>query len=98
MILVTVGTNDAPFDRLIAAIDDIPGDEEILAQCGASNCRPARASCVDYLPFDALTAAARDARLIVTHGGAGSIILSLSHGKQPFVVPRQHRYGEAVDD
>ncbi len=35
---------------------------------------------------------------MVTHAGVGSIIVALSNGKRPVVVPRLKRFGEAVDD
>jgi len=39
-----------------------------------------------------------NARIIITHGGPGSIILALSNGKVPIVVPRQRKFSEHVDD
>ncbi len=104
MILVTVGTNEAPFDRLVGVFDapgggDRVGEaEEVLLQHGASLLRPAGATCVDFLPFDDLVAAIRRARVVVMHAGVGSIMTALANGKRPVVVPRLRRYGEAVDD
>lgn len=98
MIFVTVGTNEAAFDRLIVALDRIPPGEELVAQCGSSAHRPARAVCFDFLPFEELTQLVRQARVVVTHAGAGSTMVALANGKRPIVVPRLRRYGEAVDD
>ena len=39
-----------------------------------------------------------EARVVVSHGGVGSILIALTHGKQPLVVPRLKRFGEVVDD
>jgi UDP-N-acetylglucosamine transferase subunit ALG13 len=99
MILVTVGTSETPFDRLIRAfdVDDRP-DEELVVQHGPSSVRPRGASCVDFLPFDQLVEAIRGARLVVTHAGVGSIMTTLANGKRPIVVPRLRQFGEAVDD
>jgi exopolysaccharide biosynthesis glucuronosyltransferase PssE len=98
VIFVTVGTNEAAFDRLVVALDRIPLGEEIFAQCGSSSNRPGRATCVDFLPFEELTELVRRARVVVTHAGAGSTMVALANGKRPIVVPRLRRYGEAVDD
>lgn len=98
MIFVTVGTNEAPFDRLIAALDAFPPGEDLVVQAGASRLRPARAMCIDFLPFDRLVEYVREARLVVAHAGVGSIMVALANGKRPVVVPRLHRHGEAVDD
>jgi UDP-N-acetylglucosamine transferase subunit ALG13 len=35
---------------------------------------------------------------VISHAGVGSIMVALSHGKRPIVVPRLERFGEAVDD
>ena len=98
MILVTVGTNEAPFDRLVRALDAIPPGEPVFVQRGASRVEPARAEWVDFLPFDELAARVRGARVVVTHAGIGSILVALANGRRPVVVPRLHRFGEAVDD
>ena len=98
MILVTVGTNEARFDRLLEALDGLGEQEELLVQHGPSPVRPPGARCVDFLPFDELTAEMRRARVVVTHAGVGSTIASLLNGRIPVVVPRLARWGEAVDD
>jgi UDP-N-acetylglucosamine--N-acetylmuramyl-(pentapeptide) pyrophosphoryl-undecaprenol N-acetylglucosamine transferase len=98
VILVTVGTNEAPFDRLLRAVALLGDAEPVLVQYGASAVRPPNATCVAYLPFDELVDTARQARTVVTHAGVGSVLTSLAAGKRPVVLPRLRRYGEAVDD
>ena len=98
MILVTVGSSQLPFDRLLRAVDLLPRDEELVVQHGASSVLPRGARCESFLPFDELGALVRQARVVVTHAGVGSILLALSSGKKPFVVPRLRSFGEVVDD
>jgi UDP-N-acetylglucosamine transferase subunit ALG13 len=101
VILVTTGTNGAAFDRLIRAVqqlDAVEITEEIVVQCGASTLRPVNATCVDYVSYDDLVALVREARVVVSHGGVGSILVALTQGKRPLVVPRQREFGEVVDD
>ena len=99
MIFVTVGTNEAPFDRLVEAVGLLPADEEIVVQCGSSAVRPPNATvCHEFMLFDDLVAEMRRARVVVTHAGIGSIMSALASRKRPVVVPRLARYGEAVDD
>jgi UDP-N-acetylglucosamine transferase subunit ALG13 len=98
MIFVTVGTNEAPFDRLLRAVEGLSGAEELVVQHGASSYRPSGASCVPFLPFDALVEHVREASIVVTHAGVGSIAVALMNGKVPLVVPRRRSFGEAVDD
>ncbi len=40
----------------------------------------------------------KEARIIITHGGAGSIIFALQFRKPTIVVPRLKRYGEHIND
>lgn len=98
-IVVTVGTTDRDFGRLInrlAAI--IPPDAEVLWQTGASK--------VDHLDIDAhslvseseLVAAIAEADVVITHAGAGSLANVLQAGKVPVFVPRRERYDEQIDD
>lgn len=98
MIFVTVGTNEARFDRLLAALDALPGGEELVVQHGPSPLRPAGAACVDFLPFGGLVEHVRRARVVITHAGVGSIMVCLANERRPLVMPRLRAQGEAVDD
>lgn len=98
MIFVTVGTNEARFDRLLEALDDLPGGTDLVVQHGPSAIRPTGATCTDYLSFDEIVESMRRARAVVTHAGVGSVLTALLNGTRPIVVPRLQRFGEAVDD
>jgi UDP-N-acetylglucosamine transferase subunit ALG13 len=98
MIVVSVGTNEARFDRLLEWVSGVRSDEPLVVQHGPSTVRPPGASCVDYVPYDDLVALVRESRVFITHAGVGSIIVALSVGRRPIVVPRLKRHGEAVDD
>jgi UDP-N-acetylglucosamine transferase subunit ALG13 len=56
------------------------------------------AELVDFLPFEAMVETIRRARVVVTHSGVGSVMVSLANAKRPIVVPRKKSFGEAVDD
>ncbi len=98
MILVTTGSSGGPFDRLLSVVERFDVAEDILVQHGPSALRPPGARCVEYLPFDDLSRAVSDARVVVAHAGVGSILLCLTHGRTPLVVPRLPSLGEVVDD
>ena len=98
MIFVTLGTQAFPFDRLLRALDQLPGEEELVIQCARSSFRPARATWYDDLPYEQLVELCRSARVIVSHAGVGSILTALRVGRRPVVVARLRAYGEAVDD
>jgi UDP-N-acetylglucosamine transferase subunit ALG13 len=98
MIFVSVGTHEAPFDRMLELVYGLELDEELVVQHGPSTVRCDRATEVDYLPFDDVVAAIRAARVVVMHAGVGSAMISLANGKRPIVVARRQRFEEHVDD
>ncbi len=98
MILVTVGTNEQPFDRLVQAAAELGGSEPLVVQHGASRVAHGRGRWVDFVDFGELAELMRSADAVVSHAGVGSIILARRQGKRPLVVPRRMHLGEAVDD
>jgi beta-1,4-N-acetylglucosaminyltransferase len=99
VILVTVGTNEAPFDRLLQAVETLSTDEKVVVQHGSSTVVPANAArTYDFLLFDDLVGEMRASRVVVTHAGIGSIMTALSCGRRPVVAARLVAHREAVDD
>jgi UDP-N-acetylglucosamine transferase subunit ALG13 len=98
MIVVSVGTNEARFDRLLEWVSGIELEDDLVVQHGPSTVRPPDSRCVPYLPYEDLVELVRESRAFVTHAGVGSIMMALFSGRRPVVVPRLKRFGEAVDD
>lgn len=102
MIFVTVGTHEQPFDRLVKEIDRLKEEgqieEEVFIQTGYSTYKPRFCEHKAFVSFDEMIEKIFNARIVITHGGPGSIMSVLYNGKIPIVVPRQKVYGEHVDD
>jgi UDP-N-acetylglucosamine transferase subunit ALG13 len=105
LLLVTVGTDHHPFDRLVRWVDGWLGTARgraaglrCLMQTGTSAPPSGPAQWREYLEFDALQAAMGEAAAVVCHGGPGTILGARHRGAVPIVVPRQHGLGEHVDD
>jgi UDP-N-acetylglucosamine transferase subunit ALG13 len=99
MILVTTGTNEQPFDRLVRAAFDLAArGEDAFVQYGSSREPHGAGEWVEFLGFDELAERMREARVVVCHAGVGSIMLARKCGHRPVVVPRRVALGEAVDD
>ncbi len=100
MIFVSVGTHDQSFDRLVKAADALTQTlkEEVTIQRGVSSYEPKNCKSISFLKSNEFEAMCRQARVVVVHGGAGSIMTSLLLGKPTVVVPRLKRYGEHNDD
>ena len=101
MLFVTVGSQKFPFDRLIKKVDQMLREgliqEEVFIQTGTSGYVPA-------CPHQAFCEGARfeelleSCHILITHGGAGTMVDGAKRGKKTVAVPRLARYGEHVDD
>jgi UDP-N-acetylglucosamine transferase subunit ALG13 len=106
LLLVTVGTDHHPFDRLVRWVDGWLGrspaasraELRCLMQTGTSAPPAGPADWAPYLAHDALQAAMAEAAAVVCHGGPGTILGARQAGAVPIVVPRQQRLDEHVDD
>jgi UDP-N-acetylglucosamine transferase subunit ALG13 len=102
MILVIMGMEVHPFDRLARAVDMLQQDnrlgEDFLIQLGACNYVPVHAKYERYMSFGDLCQLIRASSLVVTHAGAGSTLTCIQQKKHPIMVPRRSSEGEHVDD
>lgn len=102
MIFVTVGTQDAPFDRLLKAVDKCIFDgtikEEVIVQCGKTKFKSKNMKMVNLLPMDEFKKIVSEASLIIAHGGVGTITDGINNGKVVIACPRLAKYKEAVND
>ena len=102
MIFVTVGTHEQPFNRLIKTVDELRRDgvitEDVIIQIGFSTYEPKYCHWSKLIPYQQMVKNVEDARIVITHGGPASFIMPLRINKTPIVVPRQHQFGEHVND
>lgn len=102
MILVTLGTNDKSFVRLIQKIEDliVRGiiTEEVVVQAGYTKYESEHMKVFDLIPMDKFQDLMEKCSLLITHGGVGTIISGISKDKKVIAVPRLKKYGEHVND
>ena len=100
MIFVTVGTHGQQFLRLVKKADELAGKhgEETIIQQGICKYETKSAKSFAYADEKTMSEYYRNARIVVVHGGVGSIMSSLINGKPTVVVPRLKKYGEHNDD
>jgi len=100
LILITVGTDHHPFDRLIGWVDRwtrAHGDDaRCVIQYGTSY-PPDWAEGSDYLTPAQLQDHLSQATAVVSHGGPSTIMEIRAAGILPIVVPRDPAFGEHVD-
>lgn len=101
LVFATVGAT-LPFDRLIKAVADLKQEGAImgrvLAQVGVGGIQPDGLEVRESLPFEEVEAILREARVVICHGGTGSLITALREGCQVIAVPRLCSLGEHYDD
>lgn len=102
MIFVVLGTHELPFDRLLKEIDKLilagKINEEVLVQAGHTKFRSERMKFFDFTTYEHMAELYREASLIITHGGTGSITMGMKMGKKVIAVPRLVKYGEHNDN
>lgn len=102
MIFLTVGSQKFQFNRLLEYIDSLIEkeiiQEKVFAQIGYSDYLPKNYEYKNFLDRDEFIQRIQDSRIVITHGGTGSIMGAVKEGKRVIAVPRLSRYGEHVDD
>ncbi len=102
MILVTLGTQDKPFTRLLDAVlrEIEKGNikDEVIVQAGCTNYETDKMKIFDLIPMEEFDTLMKKCDLLITHGGVGSIITGLKCNKKVIAVPRLSKYGEHVND
>lgn len=102
MILVLLGTQNNDFHRLLEEIEKLLENkiikEEVIVQAGYTKYTSEKMKILDFISLEELEKLQHSADLIITHGGVGSILLSITKGKKVIAVPRLHKYAEHVND
>lgn len=102
MILVTLGTQDKSFKRLLDAIqlqiDKGNIKEKVVVQAGFTKYDSKDMEIFDLIPTVEFSKLIKKADLIITHGGVGSIMDALKSGKKVIAAPRLKKYGEHDND
>lgn len=100
MIFVTVGTQ-LSFDRLVAAVDKWSLNNptvKVFAQVGPTNYAPQHIEFADFVAPDIADGLFKQASLIVSHAGMGSILTALKYRKPILIMPRLANLGEHRND
>ena len=102
MILVTLGTQDKSFERLLKAIDrEIEKGnikDKVVVQAGYTKYESSNMEIFDLIPNDEFDKLVKEADLIITHGGVGSILSAIKNNKKVIAAPRLKKYKEHTND
>ena len=102
MILILLGTQNKPFNRLLKAISrEIKNGnikDKVVAQIGCTVYKDENIDMFDYKPKEEINELINNANIIITHGGVGTIIECLNLGKKVIVAPRLNKYKEHTNN
>jgi UDP-N-acetylglucosamine transferase subunit ALG13 len=101
-IFVSLGTHPQQFNRILKELDSLLASKKIraavFAQTGNSDFEPKNFSFKRFISSAAMASEIAKADIVVSHGGAGSIIDALSQKKPLVIVPRLKAFGEHTND
>lgn len=102
MILVTLGTQDKNFTRLLDAIqreiDKGNIKEKVIVQAGMTKYNSKDMEIFDLIDRDKFNELMNKCDLLITHGGVGSILTGLKNNKKVIACPRLAKYNEHIND
>ncbi len=103
MILVTLGTQDKKFTRLLVEIDNLIKakeiKDEVIVQAGfSSDYESSNMKIFDLINKDEFDKLIKKCDILITHGGVGSILTGLKYNKKVIAIPRLKKYKEHVND
>lgn len=102
MILVTLGTQDKSFKRLLDAIQkqiDLGNiKDRVVVQAGCTKYESKDMEIFDLIDRDKFSELIKDCDLMITHGGVGSILTGLKNNKKIIVAPRLKEYKEHTNN
>ena len=102
MILITLGTQDKSFTRLLDAvqkqIDAGVIKDKIIVQAGCTKYDSKDMEILDLIPYDKFDEYINKCDILITHGGVGSIITGLKNQKTVIAAARLAKYKEHTND
>ena len=102
MILITLGTQDKQFKRLLDLVQEQINKgnikDKVVVQAGYTKYESNDMEIFDLIDRHEFSKLINECDLLITHGGVGSIINGLQHNKKVIVVPRLAKYDEHMND
>src|SRR5574344_1354521 len=102
MILVTLGTQDKPFTRVLRMVEDCIDsgliNESVIVQAGHTKYNSDKMKIIDFLDPKTMDNYINESSYLITHGGVGSIFSGLNCHKKIIAIARLKKYGEHEND
>lgn len=102
MILITLGTQDKEFKRLLDIVEqEIEKGiikDKVVVQAGHTKYESDNMEIFDLIDREKFSNLIEECDILITHGGVGSIITGLQKNKKVIVSPRLAKYNEHIND
>ena len=102
MILITLGTQDKQFTRLLdmvqKEIDKGNINDKVIVQAGHTKYNSKDMEIFDLIDREKFSELISKCDILITHGGVGSILTGLQNNKKVIVAPRLAKYDEHMND
>lgn len=102
MILVTLGTQDKPFTRLLEAvqkqIDNGNIKDEVVVQAGYTKFESKNMKIYELIEYEKFDKLVKDCDILITHGGVASILNGIKNEKKVIAAARLKEFGEHTND
>lgn len=102
MIFATIGTQKIQFTRFFTELENLIRSEEIteevIAQTGYTHYKSPCFTSFDFVREEKFSQYIREASLIITHAGYGSLFHAIKEGKKIIAIARLKKYAEMIDD
>ena len=102
MILVTLGTQDKPFSRLLEAvqkqIDNGNIKDKVIVQAGLTKFESNDMTIYNLIPYEKFDDLVKKCDILITHGGVASILNGIKNGKKVIAAARLKKFGEHTND
>lgn len=102
MILITLGTQDKEFTRILKKVDELIEKkvikEDVIVQAGYTKYESKNMQIFDYVSKKKLEEYMEKCNFIITHAGVGTIFDALKKNKKIIAIPRLAKYKEHNND
>ena len=102
LTLIILGTQDKTFPRLLKAIEREmkKGNikDKVIVQAGQTKYESKNMEIFDFIEMNKFNSLLKEADLVITHGGVGTILSAIRLNKKVIAVPRLKKYMEHEND
>jgi len=99
MILLLLGTNPYPFNRLFNAVEEwaAANNKKVIAQTGHTPANSKAIECHDFVDYSIIQKWIGQAEFVICQGGFGSLQDCIKQNKAVLAVPRYQELNESMD-